>query len=38
MFHHVDNMYQKPHPNFYDNIDLLGMVDDTYQIVAIYIS
>ena len=33
-------MYQEPYPNFYNNFDLLGMVDDTihddtYQIVTI---
>ena len=30
-------MYQELYLNGYDNIDLLGMVDDTYKIVAIYI-
>ena len=38
IYYHTDNVYQEPYPNCYDNIDLLGMVDDMYQIVTIYIS
>ena len=30
-------MYYELNPNCYNNNDLLGMVDDTYQIVTIYI-
>ena len=31
-------MYQEPYRNYYNNIDLLEMLDDTYQEVTIYIS
>ena len=31
-------MYQEPYLSCYNNIDPLGLTDDTYQIVTIYIS
>ena len=32
IFYNAENMYQKPYPNCYNNIDPLRMVDDTYYL------